>query len=214
MIKLYGLPLSFPANKVRFVLNYLGLDYDFIKVDLRNGEHQKEDYLKINRIGKVPALVDGDFSLAESNAIIRYLASKHNSDLYPTELKQRALIEQWLDFTGIHIHTAMVKIAFNKLFAKHIPGMEPNEQEIQEGLNFMARFLPVADEQLAKTKFLTGDDMSIADIALLATIDPAEAVELDLSQYPNLAKWRSELKSKDFYTNCHKCYEDNLMALK
>ena len=79
MLKIYGADLSGPANKVRFVANYLGLKYDYVVVKLREGEHQKPEFLKINPIGKIPAIEDDGFTLFESNAICRYLADKNNS---------------------------------------------------------------------------------------------------------------------------------------
>src|SRR5579883_873877 len=94
MLQIYGTPLSSPTNKVRYVANYLGIPYDFHRVNLAAGEQRKPEFMKINPLGKIPAIQDEGFTLAESNAIIRYLATKNNSNLYPTDLQQRALVDQ------------------------------------------------------------------------------------------------------------------------
>ena len=76
MLKIYGADLSPPSNKVRFVANELGLDYEYNSVNLVSGENQSEGHLKLHPGGKVPVIDDDGFVLFESNAIIRYLAAK------------------------------------------------------------------------------------------------------------------------------------------
>jgi glutathione S-transferase len=74
------------------------------------------------------------------------------------------------------------------------------------------RFLPVLDRQLEKTLYLAGAKLSLADIDLLAQIDPAEAAGVRLDRYPSLMKWRDGLKKENFYTRCHASYEEVLQA--
>ena len=81
MLKIYGADLSSPANKVRFAANALGLEYEYIQVKLRDGEHKKSEFLKINPVGKIPVIDDDGFVLFESGAIAKYLCVKHNSAL-------------------------------------------------------------------------------------------------------------------------------------
>ena len=78
MLNIYGSPLSSPTNKVRYVANFLGLNTEFHPVNLGAGEQRSPEYLKINPLAKVPAIEDEGFTLAESNAIIRYMANKCN----------------------------------------------------------------------------------------------------------------------------------------
>lgn len=213
MLKIYGSDLSAPANKVRFVANAMGLPYEYKKVDLRGGEHQKPEFLKVNSIGKIPAMDDEGFTLFESNAIIRYLAGKSNSPLYPKDLKQRALVDAWIDFGSMHVGAALMKVTYNRVFAPR-RNLPVDENSIKEGLSFLDRFLPIVDGQLSKNKYLTGSTMTLADLNLLALLDPAEVSDIDLSKYKNLSRWRKELKSQEFYTKCHKEYGEALMARK
>ncbi|OGX08091.1 MAG: hypothetical protein A2Z88_07305 [Omnitrophica WOR_2 bacterium GWA2_47_8] len=209
MLKIYGGDRSSPSNKVRFTANVLGLQYEYIKVNLRAGEHRQPEFLKINPAGKIPAIDDGGFYLFESNAIIRYLADKNNSALYPKGLKERAIVDEWIDFGSMHVGAAMSKVTYNRLYAPS-RGESVDERSIQDGLAFLGRFLPVVDDQLGKNKYVTGPTMTLADLNMLALLDPAEASEVDVSKYKNIVRWRNALKKEAFYTKCHKDYLDTV----
>ena len=213
MLKIYGADLSTPANKVRFTANLLGMKYDYIRVDLRGGEHQKPEFLKLHPAGKVPVIDDDGFVLFESNAIIRYLAEKNKSALYPKDLKEKAVVDQWIEFGSHHVGLAMSKVVYNRLFApmRKIP---VDEQSLKDGLNFLDRFLPVIDHQLGKNKFLAGNQPSLADINLLTILDPVEVANIDLGKYKNIVNWRNALKKEEFYTKCHQSYEEALKKLR
>lgn len=214
MLKLYGSNLSSPSNKVRFVANHLGLKYEYVLVNLRTGEQLKAEFIKINPVGKIPAIDDDGFYLFESNAIIRYLADKNNSPLYPKPLKERAVVDEWMDFGSMHVGMAVSKVTYNRLFAP-MRGQPVDENSIKEGLGFLDRFLPVVDGQLAKGKYLTGNALTLADFNMLAVLDPAEASHIDITKYTNIVRWRNALRKESFYTKCHSTYEEaikNLMA--
>lgn len=209
MLKIYGSDLSSPANKVRFVANALNLPYEYVRVNLRAGEHMKPEYKQVHPANKIPAIDDDGFVLFESNAIIRYLADKCASPLYPKDLKARAVVEQWIDFGSMHVGAAASKVVYNRIFAP-IRGIPIDESSLKEGLSFLARFLPVVDEQLGRSKYLAGDQMTLADINLLALLDPAEIANIDLAPYKNITVWRNSLRTKEFYTKCHKEYGEAL----
>ena len=212
MLKIYGADLSTPANKIRFVANALGLKYEYIRISIREKENQKPEYLKIHPAGKIPAINDDGFILFESNAIIRYLACKQKSDLYPQDLKQRSLIDQWMDFASLHVAAAMNKVVFNRLFASVI-GVPVDEQSLNDGLKFLHRFLPVVDNQLGKEGHFGGKALSLADFSLLAALDAADVVQIDLAAHKNIVKWRNALQQKDFYTKCYRYYGEVLQKM-
>lgn len=209
MLKIYGSNLSSPANKVRFVANHLGIQYDYIIVNLREGEQHRPEFLKINPVGKIPAIDDEGFFLFESNAICRYLADKNNSSIYPRGLKERAQVDEWLDFGSMHVAASVSKVVYNRIFAP-MRKAEVDERSIKEGLEFLTRFLPVVDRQLANNKFLMGNSITLADFNMLAGLDPVEAAQIDINNYANICRWRNELKKQDFYTRCHKEYGESL----
>ena len=205
MLKIYGADLSTSSNKVRFVANLLNIEYDYVRVKVKDGETRTAEYLRMHPAGKVPVIEDDGFVLFESNSICRYLCHKKQSGLYPQELKPRSLVDQWLDFVSIHIGGAINKVAFNRLFAPIIP-VEVDKRSEQDGVNFFNRFLPAVENSLKHHPYLPGDTISLADINLLATLDPVELAKLDITPYSRLVAWRNKLRQQEFYTKCYEEY--------
>ena len=214
MIKLYGNKFSPPSNKVEMCANLIGLEYEFIPVDLLSGQQRTSEFISINPFGKVPVMVDGNFKLSESNAIMKYLCRKLKSDLYPSDLEKQAEVDMWCDFISQHLTMgAYVKVMFNTMVAPRI-GVEPDQRSIKEGYEFIGKYLAQIEAQLNKTKYLAGDKLTIADISLLATIDPSEMIQVDLKAYPKLNTLRENLKSQNFYKKVHQVYGESLMTKK
>jgi glutathione S-transferase len=205
MLTLYSTPLSSPSNKVVYVLNYLGADYEVQKLNLRQGDQRKPEFLKINPYGKVPAIEDNGFTLSESNAIIRYLADKHQSDVYPRDLQQRAIVDQWIDFVAQHVAIPVSKIMFNTYYYKW-KGIPKDENSFHDGHTFLKHNLPAVEQQLQQHTYLAGNSLTLADFCLLAALDSAEVLSLDLSLYPATVKWQQTLMKSAFYTQCHESF--------
>ncbi|MCA9409453.1 MAG: glutathione S-transferase family protein [Candidatus Omnitrophica bacterium] len=212
MLKIYGADLSTPAIKVRLAANYMNLDYEYVRVSIRDGENKKEDFLKLHPAGKIPVIDDEGFVLFESNAIVKYLATKHEADCYSKQLREQAIIDQWIDFISLHINMAMNRVVFNQLFAP-LAKKVVDERSLQDGLNFLDKFLPIMEQQLQENEFVCGSTFSIADIVLLAALDPCEAARVDLKDYKSIVKWREILRKKDFYQRCHKEYGESLKKI-
>lgn len=203
MLKIYGADLSTPANKVRMVANFLNLDYEYIQIKIREGEHKRKEFLKINPIGKIPAMDDDGFMLFESGAICRYLIEKSGeSSLFPRDIKQRAVVDAYNEFAVLHIQAAMNRIMFNTVFYK-LAKIEKDEKSLEDGINFMNRFLPAVENRLGESIYFPLEDVSLADITLLNALDPAEIAGVDLSAYSKIIKWRQELKKTTWYQQCH-----------
>jgi glutathione S-transferase len=217
MLKIYGAELSSPANKVRFVANALNLEYEYVQIRVRDGEHRKDEFLKINPVGKIPAMDDNGFTLFESGAIIRYLTTKEKSNFYPEDIQQRALVEQWMDFSTIHVNGAMGRVLFNRVFFQ-LAKVEKDERSLEDGIKFLARYLPVVNDRLGESKYLASDKISLADFTLLSALDPVEIAKIDVSGYEHIIRWREELQVQDFYTKCYDKYgksiERMMAALK
>ncbi len=212
MIKLYGLELSPPVNRVRLCLNALGAEYEFIRINPLVGETNNDDYLRLNPAGKIPAIDDDGFALFESNAIMKYLCRKYKSDFYPDDIIAQAHIDKWLDFTAAHLANGVAKVLFNKIVAGLV-GATSDEQSMKDGYGFIERFLTVIDKQLATTPYVAGENLTIADFCLLGTIDPAEVIEVDMKAYPHVDAWRKKLMGEDFYKKVHNSYGETLDAM-
>ena len=117
MYLLYHFPQSQHARRVVSLLEEAGLEYELRHVAMDKGEHRSAAYLAINPNHQVPTLVDGDVTIHESNAILRYLCAKHRLNAwYPEDLPARAKVEQWLDWNQCRLSPAVVDIVLNSVF--------------------------------------------------------------------------------------------------
>lgn len=209
MLTIYGSEVSSPSNKVRFMANLAGVEYEYRSIHLAKGEARSPEFLKKHPAGKVPVIEDNGFVLFESNAIVKYLARKYRPELYPSDIEQQAVVDQWMDFISAHVGLAMAKITFNRILAP-LRKMEVDQRSLDEGQKFMHRFLPPVDNLIGASddSYVLGKTMSIVDVNLLATLDPAEASGVDLARYENIQRWRDRLKKEDFYTRCHRSFEE------
>lgn len=204
-MKLYGHFLSAPANQARLSASAMAIDHDYVHVDLMNGEQREEPFRLISLFGKVPALQDGDFNLCESGAIVRYLAAKSESALYPQELLSRARVDQWMDYASMHVRASMSKVLFNMLFAPMM-GIEIDKKSLAEGREQLSDQLPHIECALAGNQYLTGDTLTVADVAMIASMEPFEKINVSLNDFPNTNKWRQSVMAEDWYTRIHTHY--------
>ncbi|MDZ7963046.1 MAG: glutathione S-transferase family protein [Aulosira sp. DedQUE10] len=162
MLKLYGGTRS-RASIIEWYLEELGIPYEFVLLDMHSGEHHKPEYLKINPMGKVPAIVDGDFQIWESGAILLYLADKYGKR--PLSLEERGVLSQWVLFA-------------NATLGPGIFGEENREGE-------MPRLLTPLNHIFQQQPFLLGNEFSVADVAVGSILSYISLLlKLDLSSYP------------------------------
>lgn len=202
MLELYLHPISTPALTAELTAHAVAADFTKHVVNLQDGEQRSDKYLAINPKGKVPALVDGDVRLSESLTIQRYLARRQGSDLLPEDIRGQAKVEQWMDYGAQHVRAPMSRIQFNRLIAPML-GQEADENSIKIGEHLLSESLPIIDAKLSASEYLCGNDISLADITLLAALDPAELLKVDLNKYSYVQRWRQALRERDFYQNVH-----------
>ncbi len=207
MIKLYGVGLSFNVSKVRFCLNYLNLKYDWVQTNPMAGETRTPEYFSISPTGKIPALEIDGFKIFESSSINRYLATINNSSIYPQDAKKRAIVDAWTDYVAIHVAHAMGRVLFNRVFAP-MSGQKVDPESLRVGLEFLDKYFPILEKQFSENIYLAGKEFSLADINLLAVLDPLELAEINIDRFPSLRKWRASLKSQPFYQKCYKDYTE------
>jgi len=213
MLKIYGNFFSPPVNKVRLCASYLGLPHDYNHVDLVKGEQQSPEFLAINPAGRVPAIDDDGFTLSESDAICKYMCALSGpSKFYPADAQEQALVNQWIDYSSQHIfRQGVIPVYFNRVVAPLFK-VDTNEASIKAGLATLERDLPLVETVLKERDFLTNDHITLADISLIAALEPAEMSEIDLSAYPAIIKWRTGIMQKDFYTKVHSHFGAEMTA--
>jgi glutathione S-transferase len=210
MLQIYGSPFSAPTNKVRYVANYLNIPYELHSINIPAGEHKTAEFLKMNPLAKIPAINDEGFGLGESNTIIRYLAKKHLSIIYPQDLQQQALIDQWMDYATQHVGLAISKIMFNTYYYK-ILNVERDNRSFEDGHNFINQYLPIIEKQLSHSRYIQGNHLTLADITMLAALDACELCSIDLKLFPQIHTWQLQLMQEDFYTACHNSFTESFL---
>jgi glutathione S-transferase len=189
-MKLYGFPASPNTWKVRALASYLKMPLEFELVDLLKGMQQAPAYLALSPCGRTPVLVDGDFDLWESNAVLQYLASKSPTPLYPNDARGRADITRWLCWDLAHWGAqACQPLIFENLVKKFVnmgPADAAAVAKANEAFNKEAKML---DAHLAKQKYLVGDTLTIADFAVAAPLFHAEGAQIPLASYGNVRGW-------------------------
>lgn len=164
MFKVYGRANSINVRKVLWMCDEVGQPFE--REDWGRGfkPTSEASFRKVSAFGVVPVVDDDGFILRESNTIVRYLATKYGrSDLYPTDLKQRALTEQWMDWAATDIYTA-IRPVFLGLQVKMAP-FKDDPAAIEAGKADWARQIGLLDAHLAATgPFVTGKAFTIADI--------------------------------------------------
>jgi glutathione S-transferase len=182
-MKIYGYLNSGNCQKVKWVCDRLALPYVWVSVDTLKHETRTAQFLKINSAGKVPAIeFDDGRTLAESNAIIRYLA--RGSDLIPADAFAAAKMDEWL-FWEQYSHEPYVAVCrFHMVYlGKGFSDLDPDK--IKRGYAALARM----EHQLAATRFLVGDSFSLADVSLLAYTRLAHEGGFHLDGYAALRRW-------------------------
>lgn len=173
MIKLYGLPRS-RSTRVVWMLEELGLDYLFEKIDLMQGGGQTEAYLKIHADGKVPAIDDDGFVLTESAAIVTYLGDKHpDSKLVPSpRTQERAQYDEWCFFVLTELEQPLWTVG------KHT-FVFPEDKRVPEILDIayweFKKACKVLEKNLSGKEFAMGDEFSAVDILVTHTLRWADA---------------------------------------
>lgn len=167
MHQLYGFPFSQHSRRVVSLLEQAGIEYEFTLVDMMNGEHLSAPYLKINPNHQVPTLIDGDITIHESNAILRYLCIKHGlADWYPRTGENFAKVEQWLDWNQCRLSPLVVSIVLNKVFL----GESGNLAAADLATTQIHDLFALLEEGLVNKRFIAGDNPTIADLSLASNI--------------------------------------------
>jgi glutathione S-transferase len=167
-MQLHTTPGSPSSRKVIAVIEHLNLDVDFVYHDVVSGALRAPSYLALNANAKVPTLVDGDFVLWESNAIMQYLAQTAGDEqLVPRAARQRADVTRWQVWESTYFNAAFGALAFETV-AKPKRGLGvPDEAVITDALNRLARFAPVLDQHVKDRRYLVGEHLTVADFALM-----------------------------------------------
>ena len=186
-IRIHSFPLSGHAHRVVLFANLAGIDHEVINVDLINGEHQKEPFLSLNPNSQVPVLEDGDVVVSDSNAILVYLARKYAPAYLPSDFQLEAEVQKFLTL-------AAGEIAFGAAAARLITLFNaPLDAEFAHTTANSS--LSKLEAHLEGRKFLVGDQLSIADVAVYTYIARAPEGGVSLEPYTNVRRLLATIES-------------------
>ena len=190
MLRVLGRATSGNVQKVLFYLEETGTPYS--REDYgRQFNNTGGDYLKLNPNGKVPTVVDGDTVIWESHTILRYLASKGGkTDLYPTDAAARTQVERWMDWL-----LASVNYQYVQVFKDSKKAENERAATFAADAKELGAQLEILDKAIAGKTFITGDKLTLADIAMGPIVHRCLDFPIDLPALGNLRAWRDKLKT-------------------
>ena len=198
-MKLYYHPASTASRPVLLFAAESGLDLDLKLVDIFKGEHLQPAYRALNPNALVPMLEDGDFRLTESSAILKYLADKIDSPLYPKGLQQRARVNERMDWFNTQLSR---DYCFGLVFAQLLPHHKRRSDEAQGGTVQWGQerskvWLQVLNDHILgpRHNYVCGDSITIADHFGAGLLTLGEVIGCDFAAYPYVQGWLARIKA-------------------
>ncbi|HEY8269443.1 MAG TPA: glutathione S-transferase family protein [Pseudobdellovibrionaceae bacterium] len=192
MIQIYGSPRS-SAGRCFLMLEECGLPYEVRPLDMGKKEHKSASFLKLNPNGKVPCLIDNDFVLWESAAIVHYLADKYKPAMLGLNTEDKALVNQWTFWSMTEAQPPLVDILIQKVF---VPEDKRDLALIARREQQVPALFEVLEKELINKKYLVADTYSVADVMAGSVMNMAMGLQVDLNPYPNIKSWLSVMRSR------------------
>ncbi|CAM3269222.1 MULTISPECIES: glutathione S-transferase family protein [Yersinia] len=194
MLTVWGRNNSTNVKKVLWCLEDLGIEYQQIDAGGKFGKLDDPNYRSLNPNGLIPCLQDGDFILWESNTIVRYIALKYGekSTLYLADIQQRASAEKWMDWA--QALAAPFKAAFVGLV--RTPPEQQDKQKIQQGIKEWDALMGIANGELEKQPYLSGQHFGVGDIPLGCIAYAWFNLPIERSHHPHLARWYQQISQR------------------
>lgn len=192
-IRLYRHPLSGHAHRAELMLSLLGLEADLIEVDLASGAHKAPDFLALNPLGQVPVIQDAAVTLADSNAILVYLARKYDPSgrWYPSDPEAAAAVQRWLSLAAGPLASGPALARIITVF-----GVKANADKAKA---IAATLLAFMNTHLTNRAFLVGEAPTIADVALFSYTAHAPEGGVSLDPYPAIRDWIARIEALPGY---------------
>lgn len=196
-MKLYGRSTSDNVQKVLWTLGEIGRDFEHVELGGAHGGLEDLAYLALNPHGRVPTLCDGDVVVWESMAIVRYLAARYASGrLWPEDPGERAVADQWMTWCQAQPYEAC-----NRLFwlTVRTPEAEQDRDKIARTLDRLTGQFRLIEAQLAKHRFLAGDQLTMADIPVGTLLYRYFKLPVERAAFPAIERWYQDLSAREAY---------------
>jgi glutathione S-transferase len=193
MLTIWGRTNSLNVQKVMWTVAELGLPHRRIDAGLQFGVNNTPEYRAMNPNGLVPVIDDDGFVLWESNVIVRYLAARYGGDLMPSDVRQRALAERWMDWQTNGLYPAMVPV-FVALV--RTPPEKRDPAVVESGRKATERWLTVLDMALASRDYVNGAALTVGDIPVGVAVNRWYRMPVAREPHPNVEAWLERLRAR------------------
>jgi glutathione S-transferase len=217
LMKLYMHPASTMCRPIMQFIADNKIPVDMQVVDIFTGEHMGAPFAAINPSKLIPVLEDGDFRLTECSAILKYLADKINSPAYPKDLKQRARVNEVMDWFNSQFYR---DYGYGMIYPQLFPNLKRPNEDVQNatvawGKDNAQRWLQILNDHiLGKKKYLCGNDITIADYFGGSIIQVGEVIRCSFKAYPNIARWLDMMKSMPSYPKVYEAVHGFAASVK
>ena len=196
-MKLYMHPVSMTSRPVRLFIAEHNIPAEEVTVDLMKGDHYKPAFTTINPNRQVPVLEDDGFRLTECSAILKYLADKVNSPAYPKDLKQRAKVNEMMDWLNTQFYR---EYGYGFIYPQIFPNNKRPTDAAQKACLEWSKeraenWLKILDRHwIGKNQYLCGNAITIADYLGAGFVSLGEIIRMDFANYPNVKRWLGNMK--------------------
>jgi len=191
MLKIHTTTASINGYKVRLLLAILGVPYERVDIDMYGGEHKREPFLSLNPFGQMPALQDGEFTVADSHACLVYIARKHdkNDAWLPSDAEGEAKVAEWLSKSANEIHQGPW---MKRAKIRRPDAIKLSDEEIDARCDHI---LGIMDVLLSKREWLALDHATIADISAFGPISMLKVSGYDTDRWPGVTRWLDRVRA-------------------
>lgn len=187
-LKLYRFPLSGHSHRAQLMLSLLGLERELIDVDRQTQEHKSSAFLKLNPFGQVPVLDDNGVIVADSNAILVYLALKYgNGQWLPHDPQGAAQVQRWFSIAAGPLASGPALARAGKLFGFKV--------DIADVTARARAVFAVMEQTLCESPFLCGGKPTVADVSLYTYTAHAPEGDISLAPYPAIEAWLARIRA-------------------
>jgi glutathione S-transferase len=214
-MKLYADPISTTCRPILLFIADSGAPVEFHLIELMKGAHMQPEFIAINPSHAVPVLQDDEMVLTESSAILKYLADKVDSPLYPKDLKKRAKVNSMMDWLNTGLYR---DFGYGFCYPQVFPHMK-HEHEVAQTATINAgrertkKWLNILDKDLIgpKNNYLVGNELTIADYFGIGIFSLADLMRCDLSSWPNIQRWLKNMRALPSWDKVHADFNAKLV---
>jgi glutathione S-transferase len=194
MITLWGRRNSMNVQKVIWALEELGIAYERHNAAGSYGGTDKPEFRAMNPMGLVPVMRDGEVTMFESNAIVRYLAARYGEgSLRPKAVKELAAAEQWMDWTQINLGPPVMALFLQTV---RTAADKQDRQSMDKAIADLHRLLSIADARLSSSRFMAGDELSFGDVPLGVMVWRLSCFDWRRPQLAHIDRWHGLLQER------------------